>query len=99
MSDIITALKSTPSASDMLTGMYKQKGWMNITEHPTEDQLVTLALHMIRLDPNQYDLFIDMLRIIPGMDLTVERITSFSEFSIAVSFSVLLFAAQTKTTH
>ena len=76
MNNIITTLKSNPGATDMLTGMYKQKGWMNITVHPTEDQLVTLVLDRIKHDPNQYDMFIDMLRNIPGMDLTVDRITS-----------------------
>ena len=49
---------------------------MDITGKPTEDQLVTLALNRIKQDPNQYDLFIDMLRDIPGMDLTVNSITS-----------------------
>ena len=76
MSDIITALKSTPGATDMLTEMYKQKRWMIFTEHPTEDQLITLTLNRIKQDPKQYDVFIDMLRHIPGMDLTVDRITS-----------------------
>ena len=73
---ITSALKTTPGSTDNLTGKYKQKGWMNIAEKPTEDQLVTLALNRIQQDPNQYDLFIDMLRDIPGMDLTVGKITS-----------------------
>ena len=85
MRDIITALKSTPGATYMLTGKYKQGGWMTFTENPTEYQLVTLALRRIQQDPNQYYLFIDMLRDIPGMDLTVNRITSFGELYIAVS--------------
>ena len=76
MSDIITALKSTPGATDELTGKYKQKGWLAITEYPTEDRLVNLALQRIKQDPKQYDMFIDMLRSISGMDLTVDRITS-----------------------
>ena len=76
MNDIITTLKANPGATDLLTGMYKQKGWMNTTVHPTEDELVTLALDRIKHDHKQYDLFIDMLRDIPGMDLTVDRITS-----------------------
>ena len=76
MSDIITALKSTTGATDMLTEKYKQKKWINITGKPTEDELVTLALQRIKQDPNQYDLFIGILHDIPGMDLTVVRITS-----------------------
>ena len=52
------------------------KKWIDITEKPTEDELVILALTRIQQDPNQYDLFIDMLRNIPGMDLTVDGITS-----------------------
>ena len=74
--DIITALRSTPGATDTLTGKYKQKQWINITGKPTEDELVTLALNRIKQDPNQYDMFIDMLHDIPGMDITVKRITS-----------------------
>ena len=76
MNDIITGLKSTPGATDKLTLKYKQEEWMDITENPTEDQLVTLALQRIKQDPKQYDMFIDMLRSISGMDLTVDRITS-----------------------
>ena len=76
MSDIITALKSTPGATDMLTGKYKQKQWIDITIYPTEDELVTLALLRIKQDPKQYDTFIDMLHSISGMDITVDRITS-----------------------
>ena len=63
MNNIITTLKSTPGATDMLTGMYKQKGWIAIIVHPTEDQLVTLAFERIQQDPNQYDLFIDMISL------------------------------------
>ena len=76
MNDIITALKSTLDTTDMLTGKYKQKGWINITGKPTEEELLTLALQRIKQDPRQYDLFIDMLCDISGMDLTVNRITS-----------------------
>ena len=75
MDDIITALKATPGATDKLTGKYKQEGWMAFTEIPTEEKLVTLALQRIKQDPNQYDLFIDMLRCIKGMDISVNKIT------------------------
>lgn len=76
MSDIISALKSTPGATDKLMGKYKQKGWIDITENPTENQQVTLALQRIKQDPKQYDLFIDMLCDIPGLDITVHKIMS-----------------------
>ena len=76
MDDIISTLKATPGATDKLTGKYKQEGWMAFTENPTEDKLVSLALRRIKQDPNQYDLFIDMLRCIKGMDITVNKITS-----------------------
>ena len=33
-------------------------------------------IQRIKQDPNQYDLFIDMLRCIKGMDITVNSITS-----------------------
>ena len=76
MDGITSALKTTPDATDKLTEKFKQKGWINIAGKPTEDELVIHALNRIKQDPNQYDLFIDMLRDIPGMDLTVDRITS-----------------------
>ena len=79
MNGIIADLKTTPGAKRLLTLKYQQEQWIDITVHPTEDQLVTLALYRIQQDPNQYDVFIDMLRSIAGMELTVGRITSFSE--------------------
>ena len=61
MNGIITAVKSTPDATDILTGNYKQKRWINITGKPTKEELVTLALQRMKQDPRQYNLFIDML--------------------------------------
>ena len=79
---IIADLKTTPGAKLLLTLEYQQKQWIDTTVHPTEDQLVTLALSRIQQDPKQYDVFINMLRNIAGMGLTVDRITSFSELSM-----------------
>ena len=76
LSKITEALKATPGAKGHLIVLYMQHGWLNyITENPAEDELVSLALQRIKQDPNQYDLFIDMLRDIPGMDLIVAVLT------------------------
>ena len=76
MNAIITALKINPVAKNQLTGKYEENKWIDIATDPTEKQLVNMALNRIQQDPNQYDMFIDMLRDIPGMDLTADRITS-----------------------
>ena len=79
MNGIIADLKTTPGAKELLTIKYQQEQWIDITAHPTDHELVTLALDRIKHDPKQYDVFIGMLRGIAGMELTVGRITSFSE--------------------
>ena len=76
MVDLTHTLKSNQAAKCTLTLYYKQHKWLDITEYPTEDKLVTLALTRIEQDPSQYDRFVDMLRAIEGMDLIVDAITA-----------------------
>jgi len=75
LSSIITALQSNPSARNSLRQKFKEKGWLSITNSPTEEQLVTHALGRIELDPNQYGKLIAMLKEISGMDLIVNKLT------------------------
>jgi hypothetical protein len=59
---------------DTLIQKYQQEQWIPITEHPDAGGLVTIALNRISTDARQYDVFIDMLKDITGMDIIVERI-------------------------
>ena len=76
MVDLVTTLKSNSAAKQKLTLYYKEYKWLAITEYPTEDELVTLALMRIKQDPSQYDRFVATLRAIEGMDLIVNAITA-----------------------
>ena len=54
-------------------------GWLENTEQPTEDELVRQALQRIKINPNQYEIFLTMLRNIKGLDLIVSTITGQGE--------------------
>ena len=86
LSSIITALQSNPSARNSLRQKFKEKGWLSITESPTEEQLVTHALGRIELDPKQYRVFLVMLRDVEGLDLIVNRLTGMTIVPLPVSF-------------
>ena len=86
LSSIITALQSNPSARNSLRQKFKEKGWLSITDSPTEEQLVTRALGRIELDPKQYRVFLAMLRDIEGLDLIVNRLTGMTILPLPVSF-------------
>ena len=73
MSTIIDHLKLHQGARESLTTKYQQKKWLGITEHPQPKELVTLALGRIANDPREYDVFMDMLKGITGMDLIVNK--------------------------
>ena len=75
LSSITRALQLSPSASQSLGQKFQEKGWLDLTASPTEEQLVTLILGRIELDVNQYDEFIAMLCGIEGMDLIVNTLT------------------------
>ena len=65
-----------PSAQAKLILHYKEKEWLGIIDKPNADEIVTFALGRIKQDPNQYDVFLGMLRKIEGMDLIVKQIIS-----------------------
>ena len=72
---VIHLLKATKHARKALTLHYKQEGWLEMTEYPTEDELVTQALVRMKNDSSQYDTFIQMLNTIQGLDMIVKAIT------------------------
>ena len=75
LNSIVRYLKSSPSASGTLSRKFIEKGWLDATANPTEDQLVTLVLGRIEYDANQNEELIDMLSDIEGMDLIVDSLT------------------------
>ena len=92
---ITRALKLTHGAREKLSLHYKQNEWIDITENPIEDELVTLALMRIKQDPNQYDQFVSMLRDIEGMDLIVNTITGGESLS-SVVYTLVYFMSGNK---
>ena len=58
-----------------MTSLYQQNEWLGIDESPVEDKLVRVALVRIEQDPDQFDLFIDMLGDIEGMKVIVKKLT------------------------
>ena len=46
-----------------------------MTEYPTEDELVTLALVRMKDDSSQYGKFLNMLQAIEGLDVIIKAIT------------------------
>ena len=79
LSNLVTiarALKVLPSAQTKLTQLYQQNRWLDITDKPDADKLVTLALERIKVDSNQYDLFVSMLHSITGMEDIAHKVTS-----------------------
>ena len=75
LDDINETLRSNSDTKDKLTRLYQQKEWLHIAATPVESELVKLALDRIKQDPDQFDLFIDMLRNTEGMDLIVKTLT------------------------
>ena len=71
---VTSSLRATPGAQEALAVHYKQKKWLDVTENPSVNDLVTLALTRIKQDSSQYDEFLTMLRNIEGMDLIVKML-------------------------
>ena len=80
--DITHVLETTKGACKYLTQHYIQMGWLENTEQPTEVELVRQALQRIKINPNQYEIFLTMLRNIKGLDLIVSTITGQGEVYI-----------------
>ena len=54
---------------------YIQQRWLDITQNPSENELVQQALQRIKMDPSQYDTFLTMIRDIQGLDPIVKVLT------------------------
>ena len=74
LSDIVRALQLTPSAKQTLRLKFIEKEWLGLHADPTEDVLVTQALGRIQSDVNQFEVFVEMLRDMEGMDQIVQNL-------------------------
>ena len=91
-SSITGALQSNPSASQTLRQKFKEKGWLESSSNPEDDQLVTLILSRIKHDIHQFEEFIAVLKDIDGMDLIVDILTSMTITQLYSSTSNYLIA-------
>ena len=71
---IVRLLKARKDARLTLTRHYKQEGWLEMTENPTEDELLTNALVRMKDNSSQYDKFLAMLLETEGLDMIVNAI-------------------------
>ena len=71
---IVKTLRSLPRGKAGLLIQYKQEGWIDTIDDDTEDGLVTLALTKIENGVANYQVFIDMLDRVTGMDQIVKAI-------------------------
>ena len=93
--DITHVLEATKGACKYLTQHYVQMGWLETTEQPSEVELVKQALLRIKIDPNQYEIFLTMLCKIKGLDVIVSAITGQGEVYI---YYTTLYEMYTKMT-
>lgn len=74
-SKITGALRSNRPVSRTLKQKFKEERWLEPTDDPADDELVTLVLNRIEHDVSQFIDFIDMLKAIDGADLIVRTLT------------------------
>ena len=72
--DIIASLEANRPAKDALILEYQREKWISITATLTEKELVILVLDRISNDAGQYDIFINMLKNIEGMNLILNNL-------------------------
>ena len=68
------SLKGNSLAKEMLIQKYQEYKWIDLTECPHEISLVRLALHRITIDASEYHVFMEMLKVIVGMDVIKKKI-------------------------
>ena len=69
-------LRGTDEAEDSLLDVFKSRGWLDPLAKTKADGLIRKALSKIENEVENYDLFIEMLQEVPGIDEAVEKITS-----------------------
>ena len=68
------SLKGNSAAKETLIHKYQENKWIDLTECPHEVSLVRLALNRITIDASEYHVFMEMLKVIVGMDVIIKKI-------------------------
>ena len=76
LDSIIETIKATPSAKDSLSVKFKMSRWIDANVDCSEADLVFCALGRIQQDPNQFPLFLAMLRATAGMDIIADKLSN-----------------------
>ena len=76
---ITTALKANPSAFQSLSLKLKEKEWQQVTDSPTEEELVCLVTNRIKLNASQFEEFLAMVNDVEGLDLVSKRLIAGEE--------------------
>ena len=74
MDNIRRHLRVNEDAKESLTEQYKKKRWLDIGGSPDPKALVDKVLDRILSDAGQYDVFIEMLKAVFGMDIICKNI-------------------------
>ena len=70
------ALKATDGAEESLLTIFKSRGWLDQLAQTKADGLLTKALNKIENKVENYEVFIQMLQEVSGIEDAVEAITS-----------------------
>ena len=70
------ALKATDGAEESLLTIFKSRGWLDQLAQTKADGLLTKALNKIENKAENYEVFIQMLMQVSGIEDDVEAITS-----------------------
>lgn len=76
LGSIIETLKANKSATDTLCLKCKERAWVGIADDLSPDGLMNVVLNRIKEDVSQYDVFMEFLGSIPGLDLVKDRISN-----------------------
>ena len=88
--NITDCLKANSAAKDALILEYQKREWIKPTATLNETELVTLVLNRISEDAGQYDIFMDMLEKIEGMNLIVDKLKGSGRFLNSLTNTMIM---------
>ena len=65
---LASTIEATPEALEDLQRHFKAKFWLSPTAKPNADGLGTLALNRIEMNVDNYDVYMEILSSITGLD-------------------------------
>ena len=79
---LVSTIKATPQALEDLQTHFKAKFWLSLTAKPDANDLAMQALNRITNNVKDYDVFMEMLSSVTGMDQIVGKIKGLSKCNI-----------------